>query len=328
MSNEIMLTTDTYIANTLQAHYSPVLLKHAIQELRLNQFANQADLPKKIGSKAITFFRRNAADATGVQTLGEGTAISTFREVTYTPVAVTLTQYGEAARISDILTWTELFDALKDAVALMGEDCALHADGITRDVIIAGITASGYKRYAQATANWSGLAGAAAADGKATAVDFLDAATQLTLARAPKIGGSYVAIIPPQVGRDLQNDGDWIEAHKYQNARDIFKGELGELHGVRFVLATNPWREATNGAEGTYAAAGGIFASIITGQGAYGTPKLSGDSPFSPKIIVAKGADKSDPLDQIHTAGWKSFWGSAVLNSTWGVVLRSLTAFS
>ena len=52
--------------------------------------------------------------------------------------------------------------------------------------------------------------------------------------KAPRIDGKYMAIIHPSVGYDLRQSEEWRDAHKYASPDEIFNGEIGELHGVRF----------------------------------------------------------------------------------------------
>ena len=125
------------------------------------------------------------------------------------------------------------------------------------------------------------------------------------------------------------NDDDWLEAHKYSDVKPLYKGEAGSLHGVRIVEATNPHREdGDSGAKGTFAAAGNIFSTIITGANSYGVPALAGDSPMSPKIVVADTPDKSDPLNQLTTIGFKLFYVAKALNTNWFIVHRSKSAYA
>lgn len=331
-----MATTDTStLTNTYQTYFSKKLLEHAIQELRLNEFAMEAELPRNVGSLEIRWFRPGTADATQVQTLAEGTPISTFRNVTYSPVSATLVQYGEAAKITDVVTMTGLFDALKQNIETMGEDCALHADTLTRNALShasTGLT----KMYAQGQTTFAGLIGQTVAASKLTGVDLLRAATRLKINRAPRIGGNYVAIIPPQCSFDIMRDGDFLDTAKYSNAQALYKGEIGTLWGVRCVEATNPFQEdETEGTHtDTFNAAGSnttglVYSTIVTGRNSYGTPKLAGtQSPQKPSIIINNKADKSDPLNQFVTAGWKSFWVAKVLNANFGVCLRARSAFA
>ncbi len=344
-------STTTTLANEYQKFFSKTLLQHAVQLTVLDQFAVKQPLPKKLGSKVISFFRRSkaAVNSSGVvanvQTLTEGTAISSFSDATLDRVDVQLQQYGEASKITDILTMTELFDALKQNINLMSEDCALFADCITRSALVtasqAGVTlqqGSGtvtetiQKMYAQGLSNFAALGAATVSGGKATATDFLRAATQLKINRAPMISGHYVAVIPPQVSHDLQNDPDWQDASNYGDPTRRFRGELKTYAGCRFVEHTNPHVEDAAGTEGTFSLAGTaanrVYRSFILGQGAYGVPAIEGDSPYNPRVIIVDRADKSDPLNQFMTAGWKAYWAASALNCPNALSLSSRTEFA
>jgi hypothetical protein len=74
----------------------------------------------------MRFTRGDVAAAANVGSAGEGVATTTFRDYTYTFIDTTLVQYDIAAKISDVLSWTNLFDTLKNMIGVMGEDIALH----------------------------------------------------------------------------------------------------------------------------------------------------------------------------------------------------------
>lgn len=316
-------TTTTTLSSQFTRKFSKDLLDHAIESLQLNQFAKQAELPKNLGSKTIRFFRPVAAASANVQTLSEGTPISTFADLTYESVDVDLVQYGEAMKFTDVLGWTALLNIMKDGINLMGEDCALHADDITLAAIIGGTPT---KRYSGGAANYAALQALTAANGKITYADGLDAMTNLQINKAPKINGQYIGVVCPQVARDLMKDTDWLEASKYSAVQQLFKGEIGSLAGVRYVVSTNAWGEdATEGTRDTTNPP--IFASFFTGRDGYGCVKLSGSSPMKPQVIISDKADKADPLNQTLIAGWKSFYAAKLLNPNWVVVLRSKSQY-
>lgn len=319
-------TTST-LSNQFQRFYSKQLLEHAVNALVLNQFAKMADLPKNLGSKTIRFFRPVEAASSNVQTLVEGTPISTFTDLSYTAVDVDLVQLGEAMKFTDILGYTALLNVLKDGITLMGEDCALKADDMTLAAIIGG---SPTKRYSGGAANFNALNALSTANGKFTASDALDAMTNLQINKAPRINGQYVGVVCPQIARDLMRDTDWLEASKYSAVTQLFKGEIGSLYGVRFVMTTNAWGEdTTNDTEGTRdTASPGIFSTIFTGRDGYGCVKLSGNSPMKPQVIITDKADKADPLNQTLIAGWKAFYQSKLLNPNWVVVVRSKSQYA
>jgi N4-gp56 family major capsid protein len=325
------LSTTTNIATQFQTKYSKDLLDHAVNTLQLAQFANQADLPKNVGGKAIRFFRPVVADSTNVQSLTEGTAISTFTQLTYENVDCTLAQYGEAIQFSDIIGWTSLLNVMKDGITLMGEDCALKADDITLAAIMAG-TGDGavVKRYSGGATSFSTLQALSNANGAFSYTDGLDAMTNLKLNKAPRINGEYIGIASPRIARDLMNDSKWINASSYSAITQLFKGEVGSLGGVRYVISTNEWAEKGTGTEGTRVTDGtaNMFATIFTGKGAYGVPRLAGNNPYKPQVIIADKADKSDPLNQKMFVGWKAFYGACVLNKNWIVKTLSKSAYA
>ena len=326
----IQTTQSTGIAGSYQTYFTRKLLAAATQAVKLTDYATTAELPLNSGAQTVRFYRRNTASASNVQVLTEGVAPTQYREVSFTPVDVTLHQYGEVAKITDVLSWTQLFDVLKQSVQLMGEDCALQADDITRNEIVTHVTSPGQARFSQGLANYAALQAASATAGRFTATDALDAMTQLTLRRAPTKNGYYVGIVPPQIARDLMDDDRWVKASQYSAVTQLFKGEVGMLYGIRFVVATNPFRENGAGgtAQNTYDASGNIFTSIFTGTDGYGVVEMAGQGPFSPRTIIVDRADKSDPLNQTITAGWKAYWAAKLLNEDYVVTVRSKSAFA
>lgn len=310
-------------------YYSDELLKHAVQKLVMDQFAQRVNYPKGRGSKTIRFMRPDVGDRTNVQTLTEGVPIAVFRETTLSAVDATLAQYGEAIKTSDVLGWTDLFNTMDLGIMQMGEDAALHADFLITQEVVTG-AASASKRYSGGATTYNALVALTNAQGAATIQDFLGAFTALTINRAPTAkGGEYVMIIPPQLAYDIMLDAKFIAAGEYGSHKGLFNGEIGRWYGVRVIVATQPWREAnSNGTEGTYSSSGAIYTSIATGSNGYGCPQMAGQSPFSPKITICSAPDKSDPLGQFTTAGWKAFWVVKTLNDTWNIPVRSKTTFA
>lgn len=326
-----MIISSSFSAQ-LQKQQEPKLLEHAKHHLRLTEYAKKHSLKPNHNSKQVEFFRRAVADLTaaGAPTgLTEGGQSLTDRDFVYTAVPVTLSQYGQTAKVTDIVNNIALLNFVKDTVALMGEEAALHCDSICRDAL-AHPTTGLTKMYAQGLADWAALAAAAASAGKLVPKDVLRAKTKLEVNRAPKINGKYVMIVPPQVAHDILNNAEWREVIRYNDADKYFKGVIGEIFGVMIVEATNPFRELKAGAEGTYAAAGEIFTSYVLGAEAFGVVDMQslGGSPFKPQIVILDKPDKSDRLGQFISVGWKVYWGTAVLNASFGIALRSQSEFA
>jgi N4-gp56 family major capsid protein len=337
------ITTTSTVSSEFQTYYTNYLLKHAIQLLVLDQFADMVPFPKNAGAKTIRFFKKSVADASQVQSLTEGTApsSSTYRQLTLTPIDVTLAQYGQVAAVTDVLTWTDKLRILKETIGTMIEDCALKADTVIRNEIIAtniSDAAARSKDYAGTATDFASLGALNQQNGAMTGTDVLNCLTSLKLNRALQIGGEYVGIIPPQVTRDLMTDAKWLTLAQYSQPERLIKGEVGKFYGCKIVEATNPFIEdVTNGAEGTYGKTSDgsisatandlVFASFFTGKGAYGCPVMAGQSPFSPKVIMVDTADHSDPLLQQTLAGWKGYWAAKLYQSNWLVVFRSKSVY-
>jgi N4-gp56 family major capsid protein len=177
-----------------------------------------------------------------VQTLVEGTPISVFKDVTYTPVDATLAQIGEAAKYTDLVGWTALLDVLDDGIDLLGEDCALKADDITQGVCMhptTGLT----KRYTGVTQTFAGISALTGTTGKYVSDDGLAAVTQLRINRAPKKNGVYIGIIGPQVAFSLKRDTVWINASTYSAVKHLFSGR-----DRRTRTESGTWSTRTRGA--------------------------------------------------------------------------------
>jgi len=321
------------LGSYFQAYLSKQLVDRIKETLKLNDYAQQVDLPKNIGSQSVKFFQYDTVPASSnVQTLTEGTPISTFREVGLNSVAVSLTQYGEAVKISDVLSMTSLFDVLKEAVGAMGEEAALKADDLSRDQLVTGTDVGGSSttvRFGQGIASFATLNSTAAASAFLDAEDLMDAVTALKANKANPLNGQYVALVPPQISRDLFRDTDFLNT-VYRNVENkvgsLPAGTLGSFYGVRIAEHTNPFIEGTT--SGTYNSAGSIYSTVVLGANAFGVVKIAGDSPFSPRIILNNQADKADPLNQTTVAGWKCFYAAKLLNAKRAVVIKAKSRFA
>jgi N4-gp56 family major capsid protein len=167
----------------------------------------------------------------------------------------------------------------------------------------------------------------------------LNAVTQLKVNRAqPTSGGMYACVASPQVLSDIMQDNTWLNASQYSNVEELYKGEVGRLFGAKFITTTNAFITADalgtdadrfiydDAAGGGVGAAADVHVSLFLGDGAYGVPELSSQSPFSPKMIITDSADKSDPLNMLITAGFKTFWTALRQNTSYYAIMRSKTA--
>ena len=147
-----------------------------------------------------------------------------------------LAQYGDYTTVSDMLDLTAIDDVVLEITDRHGANMGLT---LTRNEIQQGkqvlyapaIGADGSKTEVTAR-------GALTAACRLTSEMVAKAATQLKKMNAPTFDGKYVCILHPSVAFDLRQDEAWIAAHQYAAATELFSGEIGELHGVRFVETT------------------------------------------------------------------------------------------
>src|SRR5437016_5919401 len=281
----LMTTASSGLTPEYQTYYDRQLLAHAMPQIVTAQFAQKKPFPKNKGATTIRFFRPNIADRTRVGSLSEGIAISAFQDLVYTPIDVTLAQFGEAVKISDIVSFTDLFSTLDQSTRMMGEDAGVHADFQCVTKVVTG-TNTANKRYGSAGANFAGA-------GKLTIKDLLGAYTRLTITKAKKPEGrEYATIISPQQAFDVMDDQKFIDAGVRGNNEGLFNGEIGTWYGNRILVTTEPWIESSS--EGTYdgtVVSTSKFAALVLGREALGAPIMAGQSPFSPSIIVNDKAD-------------------------------------
>jgi N4-gp56 family major capsid protein len=128
------------------------------------------------------------------------------------------------------------------------------------------------------------------------------AATWLKKNKAPKINGSYVALIHPSVAYDLRNSEEWKEYHKYNDVAPIFKGEIGELHGVRFIESNNAkvWKNSSTS----------VYATLFLGAKAFGILDPQGEGM---EMIIKTKEQIGGPLNQFGTIGYKFCHGAKIL---------------
>jgi len=115
----------------------------------------------------------------------------------------------------------------------------------------------------------------------------------------PTINGKYYAVIHPSVAYDLRKSKEWIEAHKYAATSEIFNGEIGELHGCRFI--ENVFAPILGG---DYAnKAGGVtYATYFFGKDSFGIIDPEGGAL---EMIVKDKGQIGGPLNQFSTIGYK-----------------------
>lgn len=291
--------------------YDRTLLSRLLPNLVFYQYGQKRPLPKNEG-KTINFRRYGSlAPATtalteGVTPAGESLAVSA--------ITATLEQYGSYVTISDVLDLVGIDKNITEASALLGEQGGITIDTVTRDEVAAGTNVL-----------YAGEATARDAVGEKINGMLIQKAVR-NLRRQnvrPLDDGYYLCFIHPDIAYDLMTEAGslWQDVSKYNGGEDIRKGEIGKLHGARFIETTQA--PVFSGEGGSSA---DVYATILIGKEAYGVVDIESKSAGKPQIIVkpAGSAGTEDPLEQRSTVGWKALFAAKRLQELAIVRIESI----
>jgi len=221
--------------------YDTELLENSRIDTYYAQFAKRVTLPAGHGG-SVEFRKWNTFERAGQ--LQEG-VIPTGQKFGATRLTASVNQFGTYTAVSDKLEYKSYDDVIGGATEEMGASLAETQEALIRDALFAGTNVLYANKITLATGtigdaptSMGGLLDNATYACRLTPEVVNKAATKLKKDKAPKINGKYYAVIHPSVAEDLRNSDGWLEAHKYAAPNEIFNGEIGELHGVRFIEDT------------------------------------------------------------------------------------------
>ena len=268
------------LSDEMKTFYSDYLIDNAKPKLVHDQFGQKHPIPKN-GGKTIEF-RKYSPLGKMLTPLTEGVTPD-GQSLTVSVVEATVAQYGGYVTLSDMLLLTAIDNNLVQATKLLGNQAGATLDTITREVLNGGTNVI----YAGGVESRGALAD------NLTVMDVKKAARALKTQNADKIGDSFVAIIHPDVSFDLTNDPKWESVKEY-DPDDWYEGEIGRIHGVRFVETTE-----------AKIFEGGVYSTLVLAENAYGVTDIEGGG--LQHIVKQLGsAGTSDPLNQRATVGWKA----------------------
>jgi len=295
-----------------QTFYDRTLLERLKPKLVFLQYGQKKTIPKREG--ATGNWRRFTSLSPATTPLVEGVTPQGDRLVVV-PVTATVQGYGNFVYLTDLIDMAGIDPVATETVELMGENAAETLDIVVRDVVARGTNV--YRVNGRTT--------------RATvaAGDIIDGAT---MRRARRImarnnakpvpgAGAYIGIVHPDVAYDIMGDPAWVNANQYAGSQKIFDGEIGKMHGVRYIESTH-----APIFEGEGAGDIDVYGTIIIGANAYGVPDIAGSS--KPKTIIKSlgSGGTSDPLEQRSSIGWKAYLAAVRLDEL--CILRVESAVS
>lgn len=304
-------TASDAMSGELKTFYDTELLENARVEMFYAQFGKKQKLPANHG-KNVEWRKWNTFNrATKLQ---EG-VIPIGQPFSMTIKTAAIDQYGTYASITDQLELHAYDDVILGATVEMGASAAETQEALIRDALLVGTNVLYCPNINLADGTVSGAVPTSPAEMECTATVMstltpdvvAQAVTIMKKNRVPTINGKYYAVITPSVAYDLRKSKEWIEAHKYAKPEEIFNGEIGELHGCRFIedvfapILGDTYKNK----------AGGVtYANYFFGLDAFGIIDPEGGAL---QMIVKSKEQAGGPLNQYSTIGYKFETGATIL---------------
>ena len=291
------------LAGELKTFYDTELLENARVEMFYEQFAKKQSLPAGKG-KSVEWRKWNTfAKASQLQ---EG-VIPTGQKFGMTVKTGSINQYGTYASVSDQLELHAYDDVILGATEEMGASAAETQETLIRDALLVNTNVLYCDNITLATGAVAGTpTSCATMEASATVMSLLTtdmvsrAVTKMKKDRVPTINGKYYAVIHPSVAYDLRKSDGWIDAHKYAAPEQLFNGEIGELHGCRFI--ENVFAPILGGEDYKNKAGTVTYATYFFGKDAFGIIDPEGGAL---EMIVKDKSQIGGPLNQFSTIGYK-----------------------
>lgn len=312
-------TSASGMSAEMKTFYEKRLIDQAEPALVHDQFGDPYPIPAN-GGKNIEFRKYDSLPKAttplteGVTPDGQTMNVST--------VTAEVKQYGGWVPITDTLQLTAIDNNIVQATKIIASQAGRTLDTIVRDVLAGGTNVIYAPKIGEGGAE-TPVTSRATLDATCQLTSDLiaRAATQLKAMNADPIGTSFVGIIHPYVAYELRRDPDWIDVHKYAQPDEIYNGEIGTLHGVRFVETSEAkiWK-------GTGCPAGlAVFSTLILGAHAYGSTEIEGGGL---EHIVKQLGYGDDPLNQRASVGWKAHKTAERLVEQYMVRIESVSSYS
>jgi len=282
------------IPSQKQEFYDRVLLERITPELVFMQHGqqNSRSIPQNEGD-TINFRKFNSLPIT-TEPLKEGVTPA-GKNISVSQIVAKVYQYGDYVMVSDWLDLVGFDPVITETTEVLSEQAQESLETLVRDKIFAGTNVYYVGEHTERGDVESGdtLKGSDVRRARQ-----IMARNQIS---HPQGENAYIGFVHPDAAYDIKGDSEWTDAAKYGDPERLFNGEIGRLHGIRWVETTMCpiWEGAGSG--GT-----DVYGSLILGANAFGVVDINGGA--NPTVIVKnKGsAGTGDPLDQRSTIGWKA----------------------
>lgn len=298
-------TTST-LSPEVSTYYEKVFLARAEYELVLKEGAQMRTHPANEG-RTVNFTRYEPLTII-TDPLGELSNPVTCA-ITACTVAMTLSEYGLTTVHSKLLTLTGIDSGMKEKVELVGQNM-----GETLNRLIRAELGNGTSYYGN---NHSVSTFTAGDTLDACDIRLMVKALEIAKARSYK-DGMFIGKTDPISKYNLIGDTTWVNAKTYSDVKDLYKGEMGELYQVRWLLN----KDVASGTEATSTASSGVvrYYTYVHGDNAFGAYDLEKDKPRL--YILPNQVDSNSPAGRVSYVSWAGSYACKLLNSSWVLTAR------
>jgi N4-gp56 family major capsid protein len=288
------MATSTTLTNAANLHlyYEKKLLSTLDPRLVLMPLGKKQRLPKGNG-KQVKWLRYSAI-AGSTSPLTEGTPPA---EISFSASNVTanVVQYGQFAKVSDLLSDTAIDPVLEN----LSERFGIAASKTIEELIVSELANNCANQNVNNRANFAAIQ---AGD----LISHKELIESMIRQKADYIGphesGQYVVVLHPRAEYDLMVDsqaGSWLDIQKSIDNKPLLNGEVARMYGMKFLVSDKMLTSVGTGAGGI-----DVVQSFVIGEEAFGVVELNGDAM---KMFIKRhgSAGANDPLDQFATVGYK-----------------------
>jgi len=310
------ITSDTNVTRTsnmapeVMTYYEKVFLARAEYELVLKEGSQERTHGVNQG-QTVNFTRYEPLSiiTTPLGELSNPAACS----MNACTVAMTLSEYGLTTIHSKLLTLIAIDAGMKEKIELVGQNMGETLNRLVRTELEEGTTYYGNDHAIDTIASGDVL--------DACNIRMIVQKLELSKAR-PYKDGLFIGKTDPISKYNLLGDTAWLNAKTYSDVQDLYKGEMGELYQVRWLLN----KDHSCGIEATSLAASSVirYYTYIHGADSFGTYDLAQDKPKL--YILPNAVDSNSPAGRATFISWAGSYATKLLNSSWAYSCRFTSA--
>lgn len=297
------------LTQTMMTYYERVFLERAKVQLVNEQGAQKRTHPQNQG-KTINFTR--VVPLTVSTTALSEASNPSASAMTASTVSVTLAEYGAATIFSKLYNFTSIDVGLKETVDVFGQNMGETINAVAGLTLACG-TAFYPNGHNVSTVTTGDVLNASA---------IVYAVQAMELQRTPTYpDGYYLGKTTIQNKVSLLKDTTWVNAKTYSDVKDLYRGEMGELYQVRWLL--NGQTLSGLGSASDAACTSVCYYSYVHGANAFGTVNLEGDMP---KLYIVTQPDSVNVAGRLTYVSWAGAYAAVRLNDNWVHVIKAVAA--